>query len=351
MNSEAPQIKEEPAGKARAMRFLGIFAAVVVVCLAGNLDLSYANLGMPTGASAGFCRNIEARVAQGEAMQGPKMVLIGGSGVRRGISAQRLGDALGVPAFNFGLQASFGPELILHQAKRVLEPSDTALLDFEYNHYDFDRWNDIALNAIFGCLTDFYAQTSPEQKLEMLMALPPQRILQAVRYTPSAAPADEDEGAGGARTPEAEAAIAHGDIPLLPEWWQPLSDEETRRLSLYAPIRIVFDREARGTKEIVRFVEWARANDIKVAVTWPNTIAFEAYRNDPGLEAIRAFYEEMGVTVIGDPALGLYPAELFWDTQYHLSAEGMAERTRDLAVALRAHSDILPSKGVVQDRP
>jgi hypothetical protein len=264
-------------------------------------------------------------------------------------------DTLSVATFNFGLQAALGPEVILHEARKILKPGDTAVLAFEYNHYAFARWNDIALNAIFGCLTDVFHETSLAQKIEMLMALPPDRTLHVLRFVPPAEDvsdgATDGEGDSAyAALPEPRMAIAHGDIPFDPHWWKPLSDEQKRRLSVYQPIRISFDGQARGTREIARFIAWARENGIKVAMTWPNTIDFAAYRDEPAFDAIREFYEGMAVPVVGEPSLGFYPAELFWDTQYHLSAPGVYRRTRDLAAALLGYPEILPPPREKRDR-
>jgi hypothetical protein len=46
--------------------------------------------------------------------------------------------------------------------------------------------------------------------------------------------------------------------------------------------------------------------------------------------------------MIGEPEIALMPLRYFYDTQYHLNAEGIAIRSRRLAEALREHMASLP---------
>jgi hypothetical protein len=131
------------------------------------------------------------------------------------------------------------------------------------------------------------------------------------------------------------ALTSFGDKRLDSRFFPPLSEEQKERLALYQPEPIEFDPQADGVQAIRDFVEWSKQNGIGVIATWPNTIYFPSYENAPGFDTIRRFYESMGVPVAGDPAISLFPANMFYDTQYHLNVEGIITRTRMLIPPLR----------------
>lgn len=321
-------------GPGRARRFILTFVVVFVLLTAGSIAVSVLQFGHSTALSADFCSSIEDRVALGQAMDSPKLVLIGGSGVRRGINAAMMADQLGLPVLNFGLHAGLGPRLILHNAERVLRPGDVALLVLEYNHYVYDRFSPYALELIFDCMPEVFAEATPLRKAEILFAAPVDRAFRALTY----------DGAAAAPTtyPPMPGAIGLGDLPLTEQAFPPLTEEQRERVAYYRPINIGVNRASLGVAAIARFVAWAHEHGVTVLATWPNTIDHPAYRTETGFREIRGLYAALGVPVIGDPSLGLYPVDLFYDTQYHLGPAGIVERTQDLIDALKAAGPPLP---------
>ena len=322
------------------LRFLAMISAVVLSVTALALLLSYEQFGTYTESSYNLCKGVDKRLAAAKRILDPKLVLIGGSGVRRGVNAQMITDEFGVPALNFGLHAALGPAILLHEAKKVLRPGDTALLLFEYNHYVYDRLTTVAIDYIYGCRKEIFAAEGLADKLTFLFSVDPVRVVKTLLYTPP------DEPCATCPAPDAavpaHGPIAVGDVLLSKTIFPPLKRDRVRRMALYRPISIAVDRKGSGPRAIADFAAWARAHGVTVIASWPNTILFPEYETSKGFQAIEDFYTSLGVPMIGEPEIGLLPLRYFYDTQYHLNIDGIVLRSHRLVNVLREHTEILP---------
>lgn len=68
------------------------------------------------------------------AIQSPKIILIGGSGVMFDYNSDMLSEHFQKPVVNMGLLAPLGVNLILADAERYINPGDTVILSFEYSN-------------------------------------------------------------------------------------------------------------------------------------------------------------------------------------------------------------------------
>ncbi|WLQ15131.1 hypothetical protein O5O45_04200 [Hahella aquimaris] len=336
MSNETPRSHvqtDSQQERGNPLKFIIGALATAAALMAINTAITASTIGRPTASSQTLCDQVNARIELAERMQGPNLLLIGGSGVRAGFSAQMLSDELHLNALNFGLQASMGPDLTLSEAKRALKPGDTALLAFEYPQYKHDSWNPIELNYGLGCAAAWFKQKPLPDIVEGLMATDLSRIVDVWRFA-----SKENKQLNTFDSNE------HGD--RLPESFPAVSDKVKRRLSLYQPVNIGIDAESRGAQAIKAFVEYAKANNIKVFATWPNTIDFPEYRKTSGFKQIKEFYTNLGVQMIGEPQLGLYPTTAFYDTQYHLDYASIKKRTQDFITALKQeHIDFSAAQG------
>lgn len=335
------ETQEAGAGErpGRYKRFLSIIAVVFALGLVSNFSLSAWNFGRLTESARGLCSLIDGKVSAASQIGGPKLLFIGGSNLHEGLSAQRISETIAIPSFNFGLQAGLGPRLILHEAKKVLRPGDTAILVLEYSNYTDDRWNEVSSDVLFGCGEDYFRQMGVLEKVEALLSLTPFRAFDLL--------SPRDAGAEGGPTntrDERTAKARYGDRSSSEP--DTIDEATRRRLKLYQPMPISIRTDAEGPRAIAAFIDWARANDIKVVATWPNTIYFPAYAHAAGFSQIANFYKGLGVSVIGKPLDAMYPTDLFHDTQYHLNATGISQRTSDMTAMIDANRWLLPARMV-----
>jgi hypothetical protein len=136
----------------------------------------------------------------------------------------------------------------------------------------------------------------------------------------------------------------YGDRP--PSEPDSIDEATRRRLQFYQPIPVSIRTDAEGPRAIASFIRWARAHDIKVVATWPNTIYFPAYERASGFLEIVDFYKSLDVPVIGRPQDAMYPTDLFNDTLYHLNSIGISRRTNDVISMIAANNWLLPARMV-----
>jgi hypothetical protein len=305
------------------MRWLTIFAAAFALLCAAAGANAVAQFGTSTRNSWYTCSYIGAKIARGSALGSPKLVVISGSNATDGIDMESLAQALSIHAFNFGLSASFGPGFQSFEAAKILKPGDAVLMPLEYLAYDYGRPQDSLVDSVYACGRDYWRTLALDEKLFYVMAAKPWRLIDAMLFerrkdlmAQIAAEASDDVGDFGQHLTEVMPAAA-------------------RKLSgVQQPLAIRFDPASPGVRAIANFVRDAQRRHVAVFATWPNTLLFTAYRGNPELAKIRAFYDSLDVPVIGRPEEAMFPPPLMGDTIYHLNRAGIAMRTTRLAHSL-----------------
>jgi hypothetical protein len=321
-----------------AMTFLAATGTVFAFCFALVLVSFRLQYGHHTIDSAGRCRSVQEKVELGLNLGSPKIVFIGGSSVHWGINAEEAGRALQRDGLNFGTFAALGPELILWEARKVLNRGDVAVLAFEYSMYSERSLSSDAISYALGCEQSFLAAMTPAQFVRTALASDPSRLFQVLRWSLRTERTEDDAASGPLARSE------HGDPAARS--FRDASSEIQERLKLYRPLTIQVEENSALSRAIEKFGIWAAAHGVTVYATWPNTIAFDAYKDDPAFNEIRALYASKGIKLLGDPQVAMYPAALFYDTQYHLSRAGIEKRTRDLLTVLKDELADEPSRPV-----
>lgn len=313
-----------------AARYLFIVGVTFAVLLAADVLNAWAQAGAPTKHGWYTCSYIRAKIAAGNAIAAPKLVVVGGSNALTGIDVRSLADRLSVRAFNFGLAASFGPGFQTFEAAKILKPGDAVLMPFEYMAYDYATPRNSLIDTVYSCGIDYWRTLGWRERIFYVMAAKPFRLFDSLLF--------RNRDGEMARVAEQAAADAG---PL----GQGRSSTSTLRvatsepnLTNHTPLDIRFDPDSAGARAIAGFVAWARQHDVRVFATWPNTLAYAQYRGLKSLSQIRDFYRGLRVPVIGAPADAMFAPALMGDSVYHLNAEGRRVRTLRLADALMTES-------------
>ncbi|HEX5282244.1 MAG TPA: hypothetical protein VFW28_19350 [Micropepsaceae bacterium] len=304
-------------------RWLAIFAAgFAVLFIATGIDAA-AQFGSRTRNSWLTCAYIAAKITRGGALASPKLVVISGSNATLGIDMEKLGKALSIRSFNFGLSASDGPGFQSFEAAKILRPGDAVLMPLEYLAYDYGRPQDSLVDAVYACGRDYWQSLAPGERLFYVMAAKPWRLIDAIVF--------EHRKDAVART-AAEAADEAG--PLGQRLSEALPAPARSISGVQQPIAIRFDPSSPGVRAITKFVREAQQRHVAVFATWPNTLLFPDYRANPAFAEIRAFYDSLGVPVVGRPEDAMFPPNMMGDTLYHLNRAGIAIRTARLTQSL-----------------
>lgn len=280
-----------------------------------------------TPESLAWCSLVNLKQQAAREKGAHKILLIGGSGVSLGLNAALLEKELERPVANFGLQASLGIEIILTEAKKVLQPGDTALLIFEYPLFHLQEMTSVAQEWLLGCGQPSLKEKPLLEQVLFFLGVNPLRWFDILEQ--------EDTSYQEIHQEMKSRFDENGDRILDRHTWPDISERKQERLRLYQPETIHIVEEAPGPTYIKDFVDWAADQDISVIASWPNTISFAEYKDNPSFQKIEGFYNEIDVAVVGKPELALLDIGLFYDTQYHLTAEGILKRTTAFNNALK----------------
>lgn len=257
----------------------------------------------------------------------PLVLLVGGSGVHYGISAETIADATGRPAINFGLRAGLGAAYMLFEARRVLAPGDTAILALEFSAFG----SEAAINRISTTVSlarglTWFRSLSWRDRVRYLRALPRSRLISGL--------------------------VAWLRVPRDPEGKDPVAgitafgDETRNRPDRASRARLAamranpdappgFDAGGDGVRAIRAFVSWARANDITVYAAWPSHMDYPEFQGrefDALVRSVAALYDDLDVKMIDTVTSSRLSCDLMYDSQYHPSDAGRRLRmTRFMA--------------------
>ena len=161
-----------------ALRYLGYIAATCGLLGLVHILLFVYQLGSPVAAEYWLYETEVVKRYFVQQINGPKVVILGGSSALFGIDASMMEKALGVPTINMSLHAGLAIDYMLDEAKPFLRPGDTVLLCLEYERYSltspYDQW---FLEQVMTWNVEYFWRLNILEKSNFLKAVPLQRIV------------------------------------------------------------------------------------------------------------------------------------------------------------------------------
>jgi hypothetical protein len=287
--------------------------------------------------SHGFLRErLEAKLARGAAIAGPKLVILAGSNGPYSHRCEVMEPILGRPCVNAGVAIGIGLDYLFTRWAPLLRAGDVVYLPLEQEQYvrprdatvlgpdaaimarhdrhtlgllSWDRW----LGALFA----FDARALVMSGIEMTLraagfADPRAEVTGSMN-------AWGDQIGHGAVTAAANRSVLAAIVPV---------HQSGRSIA-----------EGAGTAEIRRFVAWAARSGIRAVGGLPTGFADQPLPPDT-LAAIRAVYDDASLdggtapAFLALPNLSRYPRTSFFDTQDHLHEDAQRAHARLVAQAL-----------------
>ena len=264
----------------------------------------------------GFLLNeIDARVARGAAIEGPKLVILAGSNGPYSHRGETIEPLLRLPCVNAGVAVGIGLDYLFARWEPLLHPGDVVYLPMEEAQYTRDRaatalGPDAAIMLRHDRAT--LAQLSPQRWIGALFVYDLRGALMALIETALVA--------GGFHDPRA-AAIGENNA-----WGDHIGHTAAlaaANMSVLAAA-VPFHPSARqihngyGSVLIGEFADWARAHDVRVIGGLPTGFADSPIPDD-AIAAIRAIYTTHGAQFMELPNRSFYPRRAFFDTAEHLN--------------------------------
>ncbi len=288
--------------------------------------------------------------AYARSIQGRKIVFVSGSNSLFGIETHLIEKWLGIPTVNMGMHAGLQTDYPLYAIKQFLHSGDIVILPFEFELY---KWNGVhrTLKRDFSLTYDrgyFEKHLSIREKILMLQTIKPLEFIKSlvsiVDIRLHGAPLEPKTG----MIYTSETLNKNGDETRKEGQTQAFIESTPKPLSPPLPLE-----QTRGIQEILAFNQWCKERRIYLFVTFPNTMNFEEYYNDPYttyFAHLIKHFKDSHIPVIGQPTDFLYPKSYFYDTNYHLNSKGSKIRTYQLLQRFKESINNVPALDDLRNR-
>ena len=314
---------------------IGLAASLLLFLYAVRIQL-----GVPTTSSAWAQEIIDQKIRAARSIDGPKLVLLGGSATLFGIKASVIESELGIPVINGGLHAGLGMACVLRQGKKMLRPGDTVMLFPEYELLNFGEdnrrhWAAITyLDFILSREPGHYLKLPLNDQIEIALMTPLNRIVRGIKGKW----VREKAMSGSEYNPyDAIWLDSCGDMTGHNADHRPLSAEDRDHRICEALVKGISLKEE-GFELISDFRRWAKANHVRVMAGFPCMVDRKEYNAatlEDAEEKLSKYYSNEGISLVGGLRESLLHEADFFDTIYHPIEEVSIIRGKNLSEQLR----------------
>jgi hypothetical protein len=274
--------------------------------------------------------HIDANLARGSTIAGPKLVILAGSNGPYSHRCEMIGPLIGRPCVNAGVAVGVGLDYLFTRWKPLLRPGDIVYLPLEEAQYGRQRQvSDLGPDAAIMLRHDRATLWQMPLRRQVaalfssdlrgaVMSLLETTLLHTGFQDPRIA-AEGSTNACGDHIGHTIALGAASRSALLTE--TPFHPSAAQINGGY------------GTVLVRAFLSWAKAHQVRVIGGLPTGFADSPIPDD-SLAAIRAIYADAGATFLELPNRSRYPRSAFFDSPDHLNEPAQIRHSRAIALAL-----------------
>ena len=275
-----------------------------------------------------FRQQIDAKLARGAAIEGPKLVIIAGSNGPYSHRCETMEPLLGIACVNAGVAVGIGLDYLFARWRPLLHPGDVVYLPLEEAQYTrTNAATSLGPDAAIMFRHDWatLADLAPDRWLGAAFSFGPRAALMSLIETMLVRSGFEDprEAALGSTNAWGDHV---GHTPAL-------GKANTERLATIVPYHVTAAAivSGDGTAMVRDFIAWTERHGVRVVGGLPAGFA-DSPVPDATRIAIRAVFIGAGARFIdlGDR----YPRSAFFDTPDHLNEPAQIVHSRAIATAL-----------------
>lgn len=262
-----------------------------------------------------------------KSIQESKIVFTSGSNTLYGMEANIIEKELNVPTVNMAIHAGLKTEYILQRAKNILKSGDIIILPMEYQNFTWDgEVEETYRDYVLTHDKDYFKNMSINEQLSFIFSITPYGLVKSIIEQ--------------RRTLE-NLEIGKGYTVLTlnkngDETYKEGSKTGFKTIPFELPNH--YNIETYGLIKIKEFSKWCKDNNIKLFVTFPNTVNLKDYYEEPYTSYFKfllEYFKKNNIQVIGKPTDSLYSIEYFYDTNYHMNKKGSKIRTEEFLEKLK----------------
>lgn len=266
---------------------------------------------------------------------GRRIVLIGGSNLAFGVDSTIIERKTSCPVVNMGMNGYLGVRFMLKEAEPHLRANDIVIIALEYDSF-FKSVDGTAADQLMIVKANprAFGYLEPHQRWEVAQAIPyvaQQKVLRLIREAKDNALTlllgrEEQVRTVDIENIESLAGFTeHGDLVshLGVKWPYLLEDGVDMSRTPRDPQVIALLQE---------FTREMRARGIDVLISYTSVIRDYYARHEGSIEELQRSLEQSSPLVVpSPPSAFVFDEGLFFDTVYHLNAEGRKLRSERLA--------------------
>lgn len=297
-----------------------MFLAIQLVLLTGLVILSKPDAQSWTAAGADKRRLLQTTPP-------PRIVYIGGSGAAFSYDSRVIKRELGLNPVNLGLHAGLGLPFMLAEAESGLREGDVVVVSLEYAHFlaDQTEWalvlKEVTLDpGVLRCFTPRMLAGLLDHGLSLATI-----YVRGLIFHPAAPLAYHRDSFN-----EFGDAVKHWQDPQTSRIFAMVEAAklQTARPRFPAHASKVID-------QLSRFDRWCRDHAVKVYWAYPAVAEF-AFNLTLSQRIDKELVQRLPVPRLNRPEEGVYPNEMFYDSEYHPNFQGTAARTQAMVERLKA---------------
>lgn len=301
----------------------GLFLSAITWFFLVNLQL-----GVPSASSQWVDDVVQKKYALAQAHVDSKgkgrLFFIGGSNVLFGIDAGEVSKAVGVETINYGLSAVMTSKKIFSEAKKSLKQGDTAVLAMEYSYYrEPKRLGEVELDYMMAHDVEGFQAMPLADRLEAMLSVNLVRLLNGL-WSSVWHSNGKQGGLYQASSIDGYGDETSNDIARMPEAFKVL-------ISHIAPQHYTTQSSEEYWRQCEDFMVWCKSHNVHLFASFPSFLYFDEYTSPQGrrfFEQSLGLYQSLGMQVLGNPFMFMYPQRDMYDTRYHLNSAGREKRTK-----------------------
>ena len=303
-------------------------AAVVM----GWLALLTGQLGQPVVTDQWVAQSYERKMALAAALQGPRVLVVGGSGALFGLDSATLAQSLGRPVVNLGVNAGVQSQFIRRYAYDAIRPGDWVILPLEYPLYHDRHRINYAFDSYWLSHPGFgRLDLSPLQLVKLLWFTPLSRVADGYLGLPEGF---RVEGLYGPQNQNAQGDQVNSEAANQEIWMREAVERSADQT--YGADAKAFQANWDRWAQLAKAIEHQGGCAIFVP---PPLLDRPTYHRGVEAEYYSGFAaraRKHGLDYLGDPFDFMYPLDHFFDTNFHLNAEARRQHTAKVASLLAA---------------
>ena len=248
-----------------------------------------------------------------------KIVFTSGSNTLYGMETNIIEKELNIPTVNMAIHAGLKTEYILHRAKNILISGDIVILPMEYQNFTWDgKVEETYRDYVLTHDKEYFKNMTTKEQFNFIFSITPYGLVKSF-IEQKRILKDLEIGKGYT-------------VLTLNKNGDETYKEGTKTGFKTIPFELPnpYNIETYGLLKIKEFSKWCEDRNIKLFVTFPNTVNLKAYYEEPYtnyFNFLLEYFEKNNIKVIGKPTDSLYSIEYFYDTNYHMNSYGAKIRT------------------------